>query len=113
MNTNKSLRSNANDAAQASESAMEHTRHLAAQALERASEHLRDVSTHARDFASRGMTTVSDTAAVAQRRLGRYADATGRYVSDQPMRSALIAASVGALITVVLLTARRRSRRQF
>ena len=113
MNTSKSLRSGAHDASQTTETAIDQTRQLAAHALELASERLRDVSTGARDFASRGMSSVSDTAAVAQRRLGRYADATGRYVADQPVRSALIAASVGALVTIVLLTARRRSRRQF
>jgi len=95
------------------EGTLEHTRQLAAQALDRASERMRDVSVGARELASRGMSTVSDKAAYAQQRIGRYADATGRYVADQPVRSALIAASVGALVMVAILTARRRSRRQF
>jgi ElaB/YqjD/DUF883 family membrane-anchored ribosome-binding protein len=112
MTTSKTSRSTASYADDA-EGTLEHTRLLAAQALERATERMRDLSMGARDLASRGLSTVSDKTAVAQERIGRYADATGRYVSDQPVRSALIAAGVGALITIALLTARRRSRRQF
>lgn len=112
MTTSKASRA-ANASYDSAESTLDHTRHLASQALDRASERMRDVSVGARDLANRSLSTVSDKAAIAQARLGRYADVTGRYVSDQPVRSALIAASVGALITVALLSARRRNRRQF
>lgn len=113
MMTSKSNRSAHASYDDHAESTLEHTRQLAAEALDRASERLRDVSVSARDLANRGMSTVSDKAAYAQERLGRYTDATGRYVADQPVRSALIAASIGALVMIAILTARRRSRRQF
>jgi ElaB/YqjD/DUF883 family membrane-anchored ribosome-binding protein len=110
----KSLRSTTpDDALRASENALDSTRQLAAQALEMASERVRDMRVGARDLASRSLGTVSDSAAAAQRHLGRYADATGRYVSQQPVRSALIAAAVGALIAGALIAARRRNRRSF
>jgi ElaB/YqjD/DUF883 family membrane-anchored ribosome-binding protein len=120
MTTSKSLRSGtdsarayAADAMHAGENAMDQTRQMASQALDKASEKMRDVSVSAREIANRGMHTVSDKAAIAQERLGRYADATTRYVYDEPMKAALMAATVGAAIAAILIAARRRSRRQF
>ncbi|HZH07719.1 MAG TPA: hypothetical protein VEY69_13680 [Lautropia sp.] len=119
MNTNRSLRSGndarsyASDAMQTGENAMDQTRQIAAQALEKAGEKMRDMSVGARELANRSMHTVSDKAAIAQERLGRYADVTTRYVSDEPIKAALIAATVGAAVAAILIAARRRSRRQF
>ncbi|RYF36057.1 MAG: hypothetical protein EOO25_21520 [Comamonadaceae bacterium] len=118
MNTNKSIRAGADsvhtladNALHASETALDHTRQLASQALERAGERLHDVRLGARDLTVRGIGAVGDRAVAAQRQIGRYAEATGRYVSDQPLKSALIAAAAGALLAGVLIAARRRSRR--
>ena len=41
---------------------------------------------------------------------GGYAQATGRYVSEQPVRSALIAAAVGAAVAALVLAMRRNRR---
>lgn len=71
--------------------------HAASQSLERAGEKVRELRM--------GM---ADSAAAAQQRLGRYADATTRYVSEQPLKSALIAAGVGALVAGLIIAARRR-----
>lgn len=117
MNTTKSIRAGtesvhalADNALHAGEAALDGTRQLASQVLERAGEKLQDVRLGARDLASRGIGTVGDRAVAAQRQIGRYAEATGRYVADQPVKSALIAAAAGALLAGVLIAARRRSR---
>jgi ElaB/YqjD/DUF883 family membrane-anchored ribosome-binding protein len=77
--------------------AMDSTREFAAQALERAAERMRDLRYG-----------VSDTAANAQRQMGQYADATSRYVAEQPMKAALAAAAVGAIVMAAIVMSRRR-----
>ena len=74
---------------------------------------VRDLRYGVQDLASKSLSAVSDSAHVAQQRLGQYAGATGRYVSDQPVRSALIAAAVGAAVAALVLAARSRRRRTF
>jgi ElaB/YqjD/DUF883 family membrane-anchored ribosome-binding protein len=76
------------------------TRELAALALERAAEKMRDLREG-----------VADTASGVQRRVHDYAGATSRYVADQPVRAALIAVGIGALVMATILVARRRHRR--
>ncbi len=93
----------------AGEGALDSTRQLATQALDVAGQKVRDLRTGARDIASRGYDSVSGTAAAAQRQIGRYADVTGRYVSEQPVKAALIAAAVGALVAGAVMLARRRN----
>ncbi len=78
----------------------DNTREFAAMALERAAEKMRDLREG-----------VADTASAAQRKVHDYAGATSRYIADQPLRAALIAASIGALVTAAVLLARRRSNR--
>lgn len=73
-------------------------REFAAPALERAANRMRDLREG-----------VADTASAAQRQVGHYADATRRYVADQPLRSALMAAAMGAALAWVVLATRRRS----
>jgi ElaB/YqjD/DUF883 family membrane-anchored ribosome-binding protein len=74
---------------------------------------VRDLRYGVQDLASRSLSAVGDTAHVAQQRLGQYASTTGRYVSDQPVKSALIAAAVGATVAALVLAARSRRRRTF
>ena len=76
------------------------TRELAALALERAAEKMRDLREG-----------VADTASAAQRKVQDYAGATSRYVADQPVRAALIAVGVGALVMAAILVSRRRHNR--
>ncbi len=90
----------ADEAGRAGSNLFENTREFAAQALERAANRMRDLR--------EGM---ADTATAAQRHVGSAADATRRYVADQPMRSALVAAAVGAVIAVVVLQMRQRNSR--
>jgi ElaB/YqjD/DUF883 family membrane-anchored ribosome-binding protein len=86
--------------AEASTRLFDNTREFAAQALERAAHRMRDLR--------EGMV---DGASAAQRQVGQYADATRRYVADQPLRAALMAVAVGALVTAAILMLRRRGGR--
>jgi ElaB/YqjD/DUF883 family membrane-anchored ribosome-binding protein len=73
------------------------TRRLAADALERASSSVKELRSG-----------VSDRASSAQRYMGEYASAGTRYVSEHPMKSALIAAAVGAAVAGLVIAMRHR-----
>lgn len=73
-----------------------------------AMDRMRGMRYSAQDLASRGMSAVGETASAAQERLGRYAGATGRYVTEQPVKSALIAAAIGAAVAAIVMVARNR-----
>lgn len=76
---------------------LENTRRMASDALERAAGTMKDLRSN-----------VSDRASTAQRYMGEYASASTRYVSDHPMKSALIAAAVGAAVAGLYLAMRHR-----
>jgi ElaB/YqjD/DUF883 family membrane-anchored ribosome-binding protein len=76
---------------------LDSTRRMAADALDRASSTMKDLRS--------GM---SDRAAAAQRYMGDYAGASTRYVSEHPLKSALIAAAVGAAVAGIVLALRHR-----
>jgi ElaB/YqjD/DUF883 family membrane-anchored ribosome-binding protein len=103
----------ADEALDATGSALESTRQLASHAIERAGEKVRDLRYGAKELASKSVTTASEAAAAAQRQLGQYAQATGRYVTEQPVKSALIAAAIGAAVAALVLALRRRSDRDY
>ena len=97
MNNNtRSIRAGAagfaDEARNLTDQAMESTKELAG----RAGEKLRDLRYGAKDLASRGASGV-----------GEYAQATTRYVSDQPIKSALIAAAIGAALAGLVIALRR------
>jgi ElaB/YqjD/DUF883 family membrane-anchored ribosome-binding protein len=110
MNSSKSLRAGASsqaedareDARGVAGSVLDTTKEYATQALEKAGEKVRDLRYGAKDLASKGVSSVGD-----------YAHATTRYVSDQPVKSALIAAAVGAAVAALVLAMRRNSRRYY
>lgn len=104
MTSNKSLRtaSYEDEARSATTHALESTREFANQAFERAGEKVRDLRYGVKDLASRGVSSV-----------GEYASATTRYVAEQPVKSALIAAAVGAAVAALVLAMRRNSNKRF
>jgi len=51
---------------------------------------------------------MSDRASAARNTMGEYASASTRYVSDNPLKSALIAAAVGAAVAGLYLAMRHR-----
>ena len=103
--TSKALRADiasaAEQALEATSHALQTTRELASQAIQRAGEQASDLREG-----------VQDTSAAARRQLGRYAKSTGRYVSEEPVKSALIAAAVGAAVAALALGFLRNRRRQ-
>jgi len=74
---------------------------------------VRDLRYSVQELASRSMGAVSDTASAAQERIGRYAGATGRYVTEQPVKAALIAAAIGAAVAAIVMVARSRRDRYY
>jgi ElaB/YqjD/DUF883 family membrane-anchored ribosome-binding protein len=105
--SSKSLRAGAPTYADETRGATAHaldtTRQFANQAIEKAGETVRDLRYGAKDLASKSATSLSEARAAAQRQLGQYAQVTGRYVSEQPVKSALIAAAVGAAVAALVL----------
>jgi ElaB/YqjD/DUF883 family membrane-anchored ribosome-binding protein len=74
---------------------LESTRRLASEALERASSTVKDLRS--------GM---SDRASAAQRYVGEYAGMGKNYVAEHPLKSALIAAAIGAAVAGVVIALR-------
>jgi len=121
MNTTKTPSQLADDARQTANEAVESTRAYAQNAVNAAGEKVRELRRDAepaveqlaapvQQAVQRGLDAASTTGARAQRRIGQAADVTGRYISDQPVRSVLIAAAAGAAITALIVLASRRSR---
>jgi ElaB/YqjD/DUF883 family membrane-anchored ribosome-binding protein len=93
------------------EETFESGRRFAGEALERANERARELREGMHDVAQRGLDSVSASAAAAQRHLNQYMHATGRYVAEQPVKSALIAAAIGAAVAGLVIALRHQRRR--
>lgn len=102
----------AKQAFQAAGAALEQSRQFAGDAAGKAVDTVRELRDGASAAASRGAEALSDTAAAAQRRVHRYQRAATRYVSEQPVKTALMAAAVGAGVTALLLALSRTRRRE-
>jgi ElaB/YqjD/DUF883 family membrane-anchored ribosome-binding protein len=100
------------------EHALQSGRELASDTLDRANSKVRDFrasvepvidrfASRAQDYANRGLSVASDASVAAQRRLNHYADRTGRFVADEPVKAVLIAAAAGAVLAGLLIAARR------
>ena len=76
---------------------LDSTRRMAADALQRASDSMKDLRS--------GM---SERASVAHRYMGDYTSAGTRYVAEHPMKSALVAAAVGAAVAALVIAMRHR-----
>ncbi|NPC57130.1 hypothetical protein [Caenimonas soli] len=101
----KSLRaasSYEDEARSATAQALESTKEFANQALEKAGERVRDLRYGVKDLANKGVNS-----------MGEYAHATTRYVAEQPVKSALIAAAVGAAVAALVLAMRRNSSKRY
>lgn len=82
--------------------ALESTREFANQAFEKAGEKVRDLRYGVKDLASKGVSS-----------MGSYAQATRGYVTEQPVKSALIAAAIGAGVAALVLALRRNRRNDY
>jgi ElaB/YqjD/DUF883 family membrane-anchored ribosome-binding protein len=77
--------------------ALDSTRRLANQAMERASSTVQGLRSG-----------VSERASAARGYMGEYASAGTRYIGEHPMKTALIAAAVGAAIAGIVIALRHR-----
>jgi ElaB/YqjD/DUF883 family membrane-anchored ribosome-binding protein len=104
------------------ERAMDSTRSLANDTLDRAEDkvrHLRGsidplvdkLATQAQKLARQSLDMASEASDRAQRSMHRYADATTRYVSNEPVKSVLIAAAVGAAVALLVASTVHRDKR--
>jgi ElaB/YqjD/DUF883 family membrane-anchored ribosome-binding protein len=112
----------ADDVLKGADSAVESTRDFANDTLDKAGRKVRELqdgvqpaiknlTRNVENVAQRGIDYASDAAGRAQQQLHRYADVTGRYVADQPVRSVLIAAATGAAIAAAILLLTRENHR--
>jgi ElaB/YqjD/DUF883 family membrane-anchored ribosome-binding protein len=106
MTNSKSLRTGASgyadDARSVTGQALETTKEFANQALEKAGEKVRDLRYGVKDLANKSASSV-----------GEYAQATTRYVTGQPLKSALIAACIGAAVAALVLAVRRNRQQRY
>ena len=100
-----SARQSAHDAIGAAESKMQSFRSSVEPAVDK-------LANKAQQLAHQGMDAAVQVKDRAQESYIRYSDATSRYVTQQPVRSVLIAAAVGAVVALLLSPSRSsRSRR--
>ncbi|MFN7153649.1 MAG: hypothetical protein ACK4OE_08150 [Acidovorax sp.] len=115
-----SARTLADDVLQSAQDAVQSTRSAANNTLERAEEGVRTLRSHtdpaiddlaarAQELAARSIDYCAETSARARRQVMHAAEATGKYVAEQPGKSMVIAAASGAaLATLVFWMSRRR-----
>ena len=103
--------------------ALEATREHANLALDRAESKVRELrgsvdpmvemlASKAQKMARQSLDLASEAKERAEKSFKHAADTTTRYVSEQPMRSVLIAAAVGAAVALLVSTSRHRNRNQ-
>jgi ElaB/YqjD/DUF883 family membrane-anchored ribosome-binding protein len=106
---------------QSAEDAVETTRTFAHESLDRATDKVRDLrrdlepaidqlASKAERLVRNGLGAVTHTGESAQKALTHYADATGRYVANQPVKSVLIAAATGAAVAALFMALHGRNR---
>lgn len=109
------------EALQSAEKAVDTTRAYANDALDRAEDKVRELrgnvdplidamATKAQKLARQSLDMAAEAKEKAQQSLSRYASATTQYVSEQPVRSVLIAAAVGAAVALLVSASRNRNR---
>ena len=104
--------------------AIDSTREHANQALDMAENKVRELrgnvdpvvemlASKAQKMARQSLDMASEAKERAEKSLKHAADATTRYVSEQPMRSVLIAAAVGAAVALLVSTSRQRNNNRY
>ncbi len=108
------------DVLQSAQDAVQSTRNAANSTLERAEEGVRalrsrtdpaidDLAARAQELATRSIDYCAETSARARRQMHQAAEATNKYVAEQPGKSLVIAAASGAaLATLMFWMSRRR-----
>jgi ElaB/YqjD/DUF883 family membrane-anchored ribosome-binding protein len=108
------------DVLQSAQDAVQSTRNAANSTLERAEDGVRalrsrtdpaidDLAARAQELATRSIDYCAETSARARRQMHQAAEATNKYVAEQPGKSLVIAAASGAaLATLMFWMSRRR-----
>jgi ElaB/YqjD/DUF883 family membrane-anchored ribosome-binding protein len=106
MTSTRNIRSEASgyadDARTLASQALDSTREYANEAFDRAGAKYRDLRAGMKDMASRGASSMGD-----------YAQATTRYITDEPVKSALIAAAIGAAVAGLVIALRRSNTNRY
>lgn len=107
--------------ANSADKAIDSTRNYANHALDVADEKIHSLnngvkpalekfSRKAEQYAHQGMDMAVNAKDKARESLSHYSAATTRYVADKPVQSVLIAAAVGAVVAMLVSSARNRNR---
>ncbi|MDB5931252.1 MAG: hypothetical protein JWR60_2959 [Polaromonas sp.] len=104
--------------------ALDSTREHANMALDKAENKVRELrgsvdpmvdmlASKAQKMARQSLDMASEAKERAEKSLKNAADATTRYVSEQPMRSVMMAAAVGAAVALLVSASRNRNRNRY
>ena len=118
------VRKASDDLLQTAGKAIDSTREHANDALDKAESKMREfrgnvdpmvdmLASKAQKLARQSLDLASEAKDRAEKSLKQAADATTRYVSEQPMRSVLMAAAVGALVALVVSTTRNSDKNRY
>lgn len=116
------MRKVSDDVLQTASHAVDSTRDYANHALDKAENKVRELrgdvdplvdmlASKAQKLARQSLDMAAEAKDKAQQSLSRYASATTHYVAEQPMRSVLIAAAVGAAVALLVASSRQRKNR--
>lgn len=104
------LRESSGALLQSAEQAVKSTAELASDALHSRVDPMVDMmSVTAKKLAKQSMDMATDAKEYAQHAMNRASKASTQYVSEQPIRSVLMAAAVGAAVAVLITSARSRN----
>ncbi|MEO5661593.1 MAG: hypothetical protein ABIQ90_17630 [Polaromonas sp.] len=118
------MRKASDDMAESAGKTLESTRDYANQALDKAQNKVRELrgsvdpmvdmlASKAQKLARQSLDMASEAKERAEKSLKQAADTTSRYVAEQPMRSVLIAAAVGAAVALLVSASRNRNRNRY
>ncbi|MCY1167007.1 MAG: hypothetical protein V4455_16625 [Pseudomonadota bacterium] len=118
------LRHASDELLQSASHAVDSTRSYANDALDKAEDKVRELrgnvdpvvdmlASKAQKLARQSLDIAAEAKDRAQQSLSRAAGATTRYVAEQPLRSVLIAAAVGAGVALLISSARTRNRNRY
>ena len=119
-----SMQKNSDDMMSSAAKALETTREHANNALDKAEGKVRELrgsvdpmvemlASKAQKMARQSLDLASEAKERAEKSLRQAADATTRYVSEQPMRSMLVAVTVGAAVALLISSSRQRNRNRY
>lgn len=122
--TMPTIRKASDDLLESAGQTLDTTREHANSALDRAENKVRELrgsvdpmvdmlATKAQKLARHSLDLASEAKDRAEQSLKRAADVTTRYVAEQPVRSILIAAGVGAAVALLVAATRNRDRNRY